>query len=1078
MILLAEDTTAQEENAQDEKRVSDEKDFEDLFKQAVAKSGIPLNSSRFCLVGQGRAGKTALANALSNKKFEETDSTIGVSRSFLEVNKVDLTAGDSGQWNVLGEDKRFMMSHEKALALQAAKILLEESTISLPEERQMKRQGTENIADLLTGEEQGEEDDNNRELEPASREGGRDVSAKDAIDTINTLDSNPSFGAYSSSAALGGKQLDLSDSYQNEWPGKTRQKKDFSSSKEEVIKRMNMELSDMRAGRKEPLRMSLWDYGRQDQVIGIRHLHLSRYCVYLLVFNMRWLLPDACEKDECLKYLTGWLNSISMHAVDRKDKSQAPILIIGTHKDKVPNPEDHANISKILDDKFRFHRAWQRVHRVFKKAQGKDGRGISLSFFPVDNTRGHQDDVLKQMQSEVLKVVEREKYVKLKVPYTWLGAYEALQEETKPFLEFEKVKDICSENGMGTDVELNLETVKMLKFFHQMGWIMYHDEKALKHLVILDPVRFLVKPASRIVCQHDIDESASFEPDEERNLHMRILKSRKSHEDLRKGIMHREVLMEFLWSDVVDNRDELELLMTKYQLMVPLTNEDGNEDRFLLPGLLPERRTKQVDDHPDKKQPPRFVGYFIFGHTEIIQKYRKKGPGYVSVDDVKEAGFLPMGLFAAVLGSIVAECQCVHDMSFSDMEMTLSSISTGFGSHKFVLRQLPEYNMMELVLMVDSPLLVVERLLEWMHGAVSNIMPSLGFAMCIDQDGGVCRDGQVTTPPTGSLVILDGEGGLEQRLAASPAEDIKVARGQRLSAREARTCFGQWLIPLGLREWYHVFLSYRWGEFDTELVKALFSTLSVAVNGEGAQVQVFLDQNRLEHGRKFSSDFAKGLINSLVVVPIVSSAALVRMFALKSDSNIDNVLLEWMLIVVLLARGHLKCCYPIMLGEVEEDSKDGKFISNLFSDGGIDKLPEVVCTKVADRVNELLVENGMAPSESVHAYTVLDTVKKITDAPRLLAWDMNGLPMKQQQSKLHMQMDWKKSLYRRAASKVLECVDKAESERPAHIVALAPSDKNTRCEIVGQTHLIPQEEQGGVLIQAAMELQAKDGCAK
>jgi hypothetical protein len=203
--------------------------------------------------------------------------------------------------------------------------------------------------------------------------------------------------------------------------------------------------------------------------------------------------------------------------------------------------------------------------------------------------------------------------------------------------------------------------------------------------------------------------------------------------------------------------------------------------------------------------------------------------------------------------------------------------------------------------------------------------------------------------------------------------------------------------------------------------------LSVAVNGQGQQVHVFLDRNRLEEGRIFSSDFAKALIKSLVVVPILSSAALVRMLDLKSDSKIDNVLLEWMLIGVLLARGHLKFCYPIMVGEVKEDAKDGKFISNLFIDGGIDKLPEVVCTKVADRVNELLVENGMAPSESVHTCTVRDTVKKITDALGLSAWEMNALPM-QQQSKLHTQMDWKKRLYKRAADKVFECVEKADRE--------------------------------------------------
>ena len=394
--------------------------------------------------------------------------------------------------------------------------------------------------------------------------------------------------------------------------------------------------------------------------------------------------------------------------------------------------------------------------------------------------------------------------------------------------------------------------------------------------------------------------------------------------------------------------------------------------------------------------------------------------------------------------------------------------------------------MMTLILMVDTPLLVVERLQELMQEAVAKLMPNLRFAICIDQEGGTCLDGKVSTRPTGSLVILDGDGGLEQRLkpGESAPEDIKVAPRQRLSAHEARKKFGQWLIPLGLIASYHVFLSYRWGDFDTDLVKALFSTLSVALVGQGRQVHVFLDRNRLEDGRIFSSDFARALINSLVVVPIVSYAALIRMFDLKSDSNIDNVLLEWMLIVELLARGHFKFCLPIMVGEVKEDAKDGKFISNLFSDGGIDKLPEVVCTKVADRVNELLVENGMKPSDAVQTYTVRDIVKKVTGALGLSAWEVNASPggssspVDASRSGMHLQAQWKQALYKHAASKVLECVERADGERPAHIVALDSSDNNPPCEIVTQTHPVPHEEQIDLLVQAATELQAKDDAAE
>jgi len=988
---------------------------DEYFNAAVTEGGRALNSSRICVVGQGRAGKTALARALSSQPYEDTESTIGVKQSFLEVNKVGLCAGDGGQWNVLGDGDSTVMSAEEALARCAAQLIAESATPA-PDRTKVSLSMIELLED--------------KERPP------------DSYQSASPVKTPPQTGLSSRTPDLASNKTVTGE------PAKRQQT--LKTDREEVIKRMNMQLSDLRSGTKEPLRISLWDYGGQEKFYVMHHMYLSRFCVYLLVFSMKWLLSGAGEERvECLEYLTGWLNSILMHGVDPKDKSLAPILMIGTHKDEVPNPQDHAKISKILDDNFQNHRAWHRVER-FKKAQVKDGRG-SLFFFPVDNTRGQEDQVIKEVQSTVLEVVGREKYVNAKVPYPWLQAYQVLQKETDSYLPFEKVKDICCESGMGTNLDLNDETIMMLKWFTQMGLVMYHDEKGLKDLVVIDPARFLVEPASCVICQHDMHENDA----------LRAAKSQKPHlyQLLRKGILTRE-MMHVIWSDVVvHRRDAVELLMTKYQLIIPLANEDENDDRFLVPALLLELPPKQVES-------ARLVGYFIFGHPDIIGSYRKKDRGYVSVEDVKREGFLPKGLFAAVLGSIVSECQRVHGMSFSDMETTTSCISTGFGRHQFELRQLLECNMMQLILMVDSPLLVFQRLLELMQVAAAKLTPSLRFAICIDQDGGACSHGRVATPPTGSLVVLDGEGGLEERLAASPPEDIKVARGQRLSACEARKCFGRWLMPLGLREWYHIFLSYRWSEFDIELVKALFSTLSVAVTGQGQQVHVFLDRNRLEEGRIFSSDFANALIKSLVVVPILSSAALDRMFDLKSDSNIDNVLLEWMLIVVLLARGHLKFCFPIMVGEVNEDAKDGKFISNLFSDGGIDKLPEVVCTKVADRVNELLVENRMAPLESVHTYTVRETVKKITGALGLPAWEMNALPMKQQQSKLHAQMDWKKSLYRRAASKVLECVDKADRERPAHIVALAPSDKNTPCEIVAQPHPIP------------MELQATDAAAE
>ena len=308
------------------------------------------------------------------------------------------------------------------------------------------------------------------------------------------------------------------------------------------------------------------------------------------------------------------------------------------------------------------------------------------------------------------------------------------------------------------------------------------------------------------------------------------------------------------------------------------------------------------------------------------------------------------------------------------------------------------------------------------------MLQSLHFAICVHQGGGVCQDGRVAAPE-GHLVVLNGIGGLEERLAAAPPQDIPVAPRMRISQVEARSRFAPWLVPKGLLKFYHVFVSYRWGVFDTELAKAIFSILCVTIISGGRQVQVFLDRNRLEDGRDFSADFSTALINSRVAVPIVSYASLERMFVLTAESNVDNVLLEWTLIVELMAIGHLKYCLPVMLGKVTPDATDGNFVSNLVALGAMDELPKVVCVKVADRVKELLLANGKTPSPSLHTYTVHDVVTRITRALGVTGWDVNDASGESSShggtSIMHAQAKWKQKLFKLAVNKTIECVERA-----------------------------------------------------
>jgi hypothetical protein len=72
-----------------------------------------------------------------------------------------------------------------------------------------------------------------------------------------------------------------------------------------------------------------------------------------------------------------------------------------------------------------------------------------------------------------------------------------------------------------------------------------------------------------------------------------------------------------------------------------------------------------------------------------------------------------MGLGPAVIGQLVSECQRVQGMTIDDMQLSMEEIVTSFGRHEFAVRSNMQLNVMELVIMVDSSLLIAERMLDW-----------------------------------------------------------------------------------------------------------------------------------------------------------------------------------------------------------------------------------------------------------------------------------------------------------------------------------------------------------------------------
>ena len=115
---------------------------------------------------------------------------------------------------------------------------------------------------------------------------------------------------------------------------------------------------------------------------------------------------------------------------------------------------------------------------------------------------------------------------------------------------------------------------------------------------------------------------------------------------------------------------------------------------------------------------------------------------------------------------------------------------------------------------------------------------------------------------------------------------------------------------------YHVFISYRHGEFANVAADTIYSTLSRQLVGT-QKIAVFRDSVKLKSGLEFDKSFMEAMLRSLVVVPIITPDTFKRMESMASLEAVDHVLLEWWLAFTLLdAPGYVRRMAPILCGTV------------------------------------------------------------------------------------------------------------------------------------------------------------------
>jgi hypothetical protein len=86
-----------------------------LLTQALQQGSKEWRRSKFSLLGQGRAGKTAFANAIAGRQFEDTASTVGINQLTCDVKHIQ-TSTSSEVEAVWGECSKHDREFEAALA--------------------------------------------------------------------------------------------------------------------------------------------------------------------------------------------------------------------------------------------------------------------------------------------------------------------------------------------------------------------------------------------------------------------------------------------------------------------------------------------------------------------------------------------------------------------------------------------------------------------------------------------------------------------------------------------------------------------------------------------------------------------------------------------------------------------------------------------------------------------------------------------------------------------------------------------------------------------------------------------------
>ena len=286
----------------------------------------------------------------------------------------------------------------------------------------------------------------------------------------------------------------------------------------------------------------------------------------------------------------------------------------------------------------------------------------SLSFFPVDNTIGFQDPVLKSLMLTIENKMKTLPYVMDKKPLGWFKVLDEMKMMKTRFLSYNNVVQISKKIG-------NYNIDDMLQHLNDVGIIMWHNDVRSREMIIMNPITSFFKPATSILSAFNANIKGN------RNSYQAIKNENKEFltSDFdrlqRDGIITEELLRYTLMQSMETTRHPtgaemypikdqesdyhtLKDIMLNYNLLVEIRSDLDNHSVYVIPSRLPLRNSNIIGGEIGGEDIPVYENTFYFTFRTDKNVFITRNP--YTRGELNRQGYLPQGIFHYVLCRVVA----------------------------------------------------------------------------------------------------------------------------------------------------------------------------------------------------------------------------------------------------------------------------------------------------------------------------------------------------------------------------------------------------------------------------------------